>query len=172
MQRTFCALLGIGAFLLVQGLGAGEAQAAGQAKVEGFELLGGFGYGLALEEPDRKYGEPPDRNPYGVLVGIDGGYSWRSGLRLGFSAQCGSGEFFCSNLTGGASVGYDILFSSFRLRGSLEGGLWYAYAPAFYAAPAIALIWQHGNFELGLSSKYHFAPIAGVQLMLMSGARF
>jgi hypothetical protein len=172
MQLTTSALLGIGCFLCVQGLGAGEARAAGKAKVEGFELLGGVGYGLALEEPDRKYGQPPNRNPYGVLLGIDGGYSWRSGLRLGFVAQCGSGEYACSNLLGGASVGYDILFSSFRFRSSLEGGFWYAYAPWLYIAPAIALIWQHGSFELGLGSKYLVAPINGVQLMLMSGTRF
>lgn len=35
-----------------------------------------------------------------------------------------------------------------------------------------ALIWQHGNFELGLGSKYLVAPIDGVQFMLMSGTRF
>lgn len=172
MQLTFGALLGIGCFLCVQVLSTAEARAADRAKDERFELLGSVGYGWDLEELDRKYGQPPDRNPYGVLVGADGGYSWRSGLRLGFTAQCGSGTYFCSSLIGGGSVGYDVSFSSFRFRSSVEGGFWYAFVPYFYAAPAIALIWQHGSFELGLGSKYLISPINSAQLMLMSGTRF
>ena len=40
------------------------------------------------------------------------------------------------------------------------------------AAPGVALIWQHGDFELGLGTRYVVAPIDSFQLTLMSGVRF
>lgn len=93
------ALLGVGCFLFV-GLGAGRARAASSPKVEGFELLGSVGFGFALEELDRKNQRAEAKNPYGVLLGLNGGYSWASGLRLGLDVQCGFGAYACSSMTG------------------------------------------------------------------------
>lgn len=41
-----------------------------------------------------------------------------------------------------------------------------------FAAPGVALIWQRGDFELGLGTRYVVAPIDSFQLTLMSGVRF
>lgn len=193
MLRT---TLGLGCFLLVQGLRAEDAQAAAKVKVDGFDLLGSVGYGFAFGEVKLDYAEPVEVNPYGVLVGADFGYTWRSGFRIGASASYGFGKAIeqtrrapgseleyqittdTSGITAGPSLGYDLLLSSFRLRGTVEGGLhlWYdggdSAAKSVYVAPGVALIWQHSAFELGLGSKYLFAAPHGLQFTLMSGARF
>ena len=70
-------------------------------------------------------------------------------------------------------MAYDLVFSSWRLRGSFDTGVWYGFVPFYiFAGPGLALIWQHGDFELGLGTRYVVAPIDSFQLTLMSGARF
>jgi hypothetical protein len=172
MRVVLRALLGVGCSLFV-GLGAEEARAANSLKVEGFDLLGSVGLGFSSAEPsDGRYLSADEKNSY-ILLGVKGGYTWPSGLRLGVDAQCGFNVLICATLTAGPSVGYDLVFSSFRFRGALDAGVWFAYGPAKpYAAPELAFIWQHGGFELGVGPRYVFAPIGSFQLLLVTGGRF
>ena len=129
MRVVLRALLGVGCSLFV-GLGAEEARAANSLKVEGFDLLGRVGLGFSSAEPsDGRYLSADEKNSY-ILLGVKGGYTWPSGLRLGVDAQCGFNVLICATLTAGPSVGYDLVFSSFRFRGALDAGVWFAYGPA------------------------------------------
>ncbi len=124
MQLTTSALLGIGCFLCVQGLGMGESpELRAKRRIEGFELLGGVGYGLALEEPDRKYGQPPNRKPLRRAVG----YRWRLQLALGAAPglRCpvrGLASTLAPTSSGVLRWGYDVLFSSFRFEARSKEG--------------------------------------------------
>lgn len=181
--------------VLISSLTTRVAHAEDAPRTAGFEILGSVGYGFAFGEVKLNYAQPVEVNPYALLVGADVGYTWRSGLRLGATASYGFGETIeqtrrlpgsdteyeittdASGITAGASVGYDLLLSSFRLRGSVEGGLilWYDNGdslPSAYVAPALGVIWQHQAFQLGLGAKYLFAPPNSLQFALMSGVRF
>ena len=185
-------MFALGCFVFIQLVGARDARAGSPRKVEGFEVLGTLGYGIAV--PDVVYANK-QFDPFGVTVGLDLGYTLAFGLRLGADASHGfgrtieqtrmSGEVVtthASSTTFGGSVGYDLLLSSFRLRGAADTGflVWYdvAGSAAFYIGPKIALIWQYRAFELGLQSKYWVTSADGegnsgvVQVALMSGARF
>jgi len=171
------------------------ARAESPRKVEGFEAVGTLGYGVAVG--DLIYANK-EFDPYGVTVGLDLGYTLPFGLRIGADAGYGFGRRIeqtrrtgevvtdASSITCGGSVGYDLLLSSFRLRGAADAGLlsWYDMAGAFgfYIGPKVALIWQYRAFELGLQSRYLVnavgsaaGPVSSpsvVQVGLMSGARF
>jgi hypothetical protein len=166
----------LGCAALVEVTGVSQARAESSTKVEGFELLGGVGYSLAVEEGERRFGEPIDPANFVFLRG-DFGYTFRFNLRLG--ATLGFGLEEGAVLTPlGASVGYDWLLGSFRLRPFFEGGFLFYWAggddilPSPYAGPGAALLWQHRAFEIGPSAKFMFAGPRRVELALMAGARF
>jgi len=180
------AVFALGCFVFIQLVGARDARAESARKVEGFEVLGALGYGVAVGDIELE--------PYGVMVGLELGYTLPFGLRIGADANYGFGGKTeqtlstgrvivtdASSTTLGGSVGYDLLFSSFRLRGAVDSGviiydLEGANTPgaAYYIGPRLALIWQYRAFELGLQSKYWATPdgTGAVQAGLMSGARF
>jgi len=185
-RKVACrAALALGCFVFIQLGGARDARAESPGKVEGYEVLGTLGYGVAVGDVSYRDNE---FDPYGVMVGLDLGYTWSFGLRIGTDASYGfgrkseqtrwTGEVVttdASSTTWGGSVGYDLLLSSFRLRGAAEAGLllWYEEgnaAPGFYFGPRVALIWQYRAFELGLQGKYWFPRT--FQVGLMGGARF
>lgn len=186
----FRALLGLGCFLCVQGLGAREARAADKVKVEGFELLGSVGYGAAVTE----IGED-EQNPFGAFIGADFGYTWRFGFRLGLELTYGfAREVTRKSLlpngidvnekvrtaSGAVSVGYDVVLSQFRLRGSLDLGAMPVFAAGtatavVLVAPGVAAFWQHGAFQVGLAPKFIVqtnSDTPGVTAQLKAGARF
>ena len=178
----------LGCFVSIQLVGVQSARAESSRKVEGFELLGTLGYGVAVglwASGDRKY------DPYGLTPGVDFGYTWPFGLRIGTDASYGlgrriensnrQGEVYTTHATcfmWGASVGYDeSLSSAFRLRGAIDGGLAVQFdqgsaAPLFYVGPKGALIWQHRAFEFGLQAKYLWSAPSTFQVGLMGGTRF
>jgi hypothetical protein len=171
--RAVCAL---GCFVCIQLVGVGSARAESPRKVEGFELLGTLGYGSPLP---RLVFDGKKFDPYGMTLGLDIGYTFPFGLRIGADASYGFGRRVeqtsstgetdatdASSFAFGGSLGYDFLLSSFRLRGAVDMGLaryWLevgriesASAPggAWYVGPKLALIWQYRAYELGLQSKY------------------
>jgi hypothetical protein len=176
----------LGCFVFIQLVGARDARAESPRKVEGFEVLGTLGYGVAVGDMELE--------PYGVMVGLELGYTLPFGLRIGADLNYGFGGRTeqtlstgrvvvtdASSTTLGGSVGYDLLLSSFRLRGAVDSGLIFfnfegAAEPgaSWYIGPKVALIWQYRAFELGLQSKYWVTldRTGVVQAGLMSGARF
>ena len=186
-RKVACqALFVLGFFVSVQLVGARDARAESSAKVEGFELLGTLGYGIAFRNLTWANQE---FDPYGLTVGLDFGYTWPFGLRIGTDATYGFGRRIeqtrwtgeavtthASSMTWGGSVGYDLLLSSFRLRGAADVGLLLlldegSVAPWLYFGPKIALGWQYRGVELGLESRWMMWTGA-VQVGLMGGTRF
>ena len=180
------AVFALGCFVFVQLVGARDARAESPGKVEGFELLGTFGYGIAFRNLTWSNKE---FDPYGVTVGGDFGYTFPFGLRLGTDASYAFGHTIeqprlngevvtthASSITWGGSIGYDLLLSSFRLRGAADVGLLLgldegSVAPWIYFGPKIALSWQYRGVELGLQSRWMMWAGA-VQVGLMGGTRF
>jgi len=191
--RAVCAL---GCFVSIQLVGArgARAESAGKAesarKVQGFEVLGSLGYGFGgLTYEYKEY------KPYGVMVGLDLGYTLPFGLRIGADAIHGVGRkveqtvptgevvtTVANSLAFGGSVGYDhLLWSSFRLRGALDAGLM-GFARStdrgplpgltVYFGPKVALLWEYRVFELGLQSKYWLTSANVFQVGLTGGVRF
>jgi hypothetical protein len=163
------------------------ARAESARKVEGFELDGTLGYGVATgfwTAGERQV------DPYGVTPGLDFGYTFPFGFRIGTDASYGFGRRLeytsrtgevitthASSFTWGASVGYDMLLSSFKLRGAIDGGLAVYFdegdaAPSFYAGPKVAFIWQYRAFELGVQTKYLWAVPSVFHVGLLGGTRF
>ena len=190
-RKVACqAAFALGCFVFVQLLGARGARAEGPRKVEGFEAVGTLGYGVAVGDDLV--------DPFGVMVGLDLGYTFRFGLRIGADASHGFGRRIEGTLstgeavvtdaasnTLGVSVGYDLMLSSsFRLRGAADTGFVFFYGEGalpggppgatWYIGPRVALIWQYRAFELGLQGKYWVMAdgLGAVQVGLMSGARF
>ena len=187
VRKVSCqAVFALVCFVFIQLVGARDARAESRRKVEGFEVLGTLGYGVAVGDMEIE--------PYGVMVGLELGYTLPFGLRISTDASYGFGgsveqtistgrvvETDASSINWGGSVGYDLLLSSFRLRGAVDSGVIVydvngAATPgaAYYIGPRIALIWQYRAFELGLQSKYWVLPAGSgaVQAGLMSGVRF
>jgi hypothetical protein len=190
-RKVACqAVFALGCFVFIQLVGARDARAESPRKVEGFEVLGTLGYGVGVGDMtwwDKEF------DPYGLMLGLDLGYTLPFGLRIGADASHGFGRRIeetrstgevvtdASSTGLGGSVGYDHLLSSFRLRGAAEAGLLFFYGDgrlpsggAYYVGPKVALIWQYRAFELGLQGKYWVTTESHsvVQVSLMSGARF
>ena len=189
-RKVACrAVFALGCFVSVQLVGARDARAESPRKVEGFELVGSLGYTIASRDwtlNDQKI------DPFGVLVGLDFGYTFPFGLRLGTDAVYGIGRTIestnwkgevstthSSSFTWGASVGYDLMLpSSFRLRGAADAGLlvYFYYkgdaGVGAYVGPKVALIWQYRAFELGLQGRWLMLYPGALQVGLMGGARF
>ena len=189
-RKVACrAVFALGCFVSVQLVGARDARAESPRKVEGFELVGSLGYTIASRDwtlNDQKI------DPFGVLVGLDFGYTFPFGLRLGTDAVYGIGRTIestnwkgevstthSSSFTWGASVGYDLMLpSSFRLRGAADAGLlvYFYYkgdaGVGVYVGPKVALIWQYRAFELGLQGRWLMLYPGALQVGLMGGARF
>jgi hypothetical protein len=174
-RKVACHACALGCFVSIQLVGARGARAESSRKVEGFEALGTLGYGFSddLVYNDKRY------DPYGVMLGLDLGYTFPFGLRIGADASYGfgrrleqtssTGEVDATDATSIAldgSLGYDLLLSAFRLRGAVDMGAaryWFdggriegprVPGAAFYIGPKIVLLWQYRAFELGLQSKY------------------
>jgi hypothetical protein len=185
-------VLALGCFVLIQLVGVRGARAESARKVEGFEVLGTLGYGVSVAGATRD-----EYEPYGVMVGLDLGYTLPFGLRIGADANRGFGRRIeqtlstgevvtteAASIAFGGSAGYDhLLWSSFRLRGAVDAGLMGFSTStdrgplpglASYFGPKVVLIWQYRAFELALQSKYWVttADHGVVQVGLMSGARF
>ncbi|HEY0464176.1 MAG TPA: hypothetical protein VGC79_08210, partial [Polyangiaceae bacterium] len=169
---------------------ARAARAESPRTVDGFELVGSLGYTIAdrdLTHNDKKI------DPFGVLLGLDFGYTFPFGLRLGTDASYGFGRTIestnwkgevsttdTSSFAWGASVGYDLMLSSsFRLRGAADAGLLVFFykdegeaGVGMYVGPKVALIWQSRAFEVGLQSRWLMFYPGSLQAGLMGGARF
>lgn len=193
------AVFAVACFAFIQLVGVRGAQADSARKVEGFEVLGTLGYGGSgdLDYNGKKF------EPYGVTLGLDLGYTLPFGLRIGADASYGfghkveqtssTGEAEATDATNAAvdgSLGYDLLLSSFRLRGAVDMGLALyrieggrfesAHVPGatYYIGPKVALIWQYRTFELGLQTKYWLTSADGpdnsgvFHVNVVSGVRF
>ena len=191
------AAFALGCFVFLQLVGARDARAESPKKVEGFEALGTLGYAFGHVA----WWGGKEVTPYGVTLGLDLGYTFPFGLRIG--AQIGhgfgrtleetssTGEVVATDVSSaawGGSVGYDLLLSFFRLRGAVDAGLITYYhdyhegvlppGASYYIGPEVALIWQYRAFELGLQTKYWATSEDGsgnggvFHVALMSGARF
>jgi hypothetical protein len=171
-RKVACQGFALGAFVFTQLVEARDALAESPRKVEGFELLGSLGYAITVRDwsfNDKKI------DPFGVLVGLDFGYTFPFGLRLGSDAVYGFGRTIestdwrgevsttdSSSFAWSASVGYDLMLSSsFRLRGAADAGLLVLFYESEDEAgvgmnlgPKLALIWQSRAFELGLQSRW------------------
>jgi hypothetical protein len=121
LRKVACrVLLALGCFVFSQLVGARGARADSPRKVEGFEVVGTLGYGFPVGATTV--------NPYGVTLGLDLGYTLPFGLRIGADAIYGFGRTSedvtdIVSFAFGGSAGYDLLLSSFRLRGALDMGL-------------------------------------------------
>ena len=185
-RKLACQGFALGCLIFIQLVGARSARAESPRKVEGFELLGTLGYGFGrwhLNANDNYI------DPFGVTVGGDFGYTFPFGLRLGTDASYAFGSkteytrwmgeaatTHASSISWGGSVGYDLLLSSFRLRGAADVGLMLVLdegtvAPWMYFGPKIALTWQYRGIELGLQSRY-MMMVSCIQVGLMGGTRF
>lgn len=180
------AMLPLGCLGLVELGEIREAHAESRPRVDGFELLGSLGYAAAVSE----IGED-EQNPLGAFIGADFGYTWRFGFRLGMELTYG----FAHEQTRKAlvpvteevrtasaaiSVGYDLVLSQFRLRGSLDMGA----MPVFFGgsataiilvAPGVGAFWEHGAFQVGVASKFIVqtnSDTSGISAELKAGARF
>ena len=180
-------MFALGCFAFIQLVAVRSARAESSRKVEGFELLGTLGYGVAVgfwTAGERKI------DPYGVTPGVDFGYTWPFGLRIATDVSYGfgrrienkdwMGEVYtthASSFTWGASAGYDLLLSSFKLRGAVDGGLAVYFdqgeaAPSAYVGPKVAFIWQYRALELGFQTKYLWAIPSAFHVGFMGGTRF
>jgi len=176
--------LGVGSLVVAHVAGIAVASAA-EPKVDGFDVVGNVGYGTATDEYTVA-GIKGD--PFGFMLGVDAGYTFRVGLRLGLTYTRGFGRDSEGTRTGtggiespvhthhqsvmmGASVGYDWLLDPIRLRASLDGGV-YTFtrttdsgplptATTFWAAPGFAALWQLGPLELGAGLKYYWFAGSG-----------
>jgi hypothetical protein len=186
MKKAARGVFALGCFAFVQLVGARSARAESSRKVEGSELLGTLGYGFTFWNLTSD-GKQVD--PFGVMVGADFGYTFPFGLRLGTDAGYAFGHrteetrltgevvtTHASSINWGGSIGYDLLLSSFRLRGAADVGLILlldegSVSPWMYFGPRVALTWQYRGVELGLQSRW-MMWIGTVQVGLVAGKRF
>jgi hypothetical protein len=189
-------LLSVGSLVVAQVAAIAGASAA-EPKVDGFDVLGNVGYGTAT---DNYTAAGLKGDPFGFMLGVDAGYTFRFRLRLGFFYTHGFGRdsegtrteigdtavqtHHRSDMMGG-TVGYDWLLDRIRLRASLDGGgstFIRTTDPgdlptgvAFLVAPGFAALWQLGPLELGAGLKYYFffpGDAPNFSGSLMAGARF
>jgi hypothetical protein len=163
---------------------------AAEPKLDGADVVGNVGYGTV---PSDDKGEP-----FAFMLGVDAGYTFRFGLRLGLTYTHGygrEGEYTRQGVGGIESVhthhhsdtfavpvGYDWLLAPVRLRASLDAGMIFFNTtnnagdlPAWtlLLAPGFAALWQLGPLELGAGLKYHqFLGGHGFSGSLMAGGRF
>jgi hypothetical protein len=182
--------------VVAQVAGIAGASAA-EPRVDGFDVVGNVGYGTAT---DNYTAAGLKGDPFGFMLGVDAGYTFRFGLRLGLFYTHGFGRDSEGTRTGlggtenpvnthhrsdmmGATVGYDWLLDPIRLRASLDGGVSYFIrttdagdlptAVTLLAAPGFAALWQLGTLELGAGVKCYFQSGGpGFSGSLMAGARF
>lgn len=183
-----------GGLVVTQVAGIASASAA-EPKVDGFDVVGNVGYGTATDD----YAAGLTGNPFGFMLGVDAGYTFRFGLRLGVTYTHGFGRDSEGTRTVegiespvqthhrsdmfGATVGYDWLLDPIRLRASLDGGVINFIRTTdrgdlptgitLLAAPGFSALWQVGPLELGAGFKYYFQGSGpAFSGSLMAGARF
>jgi hypothetical protein len=120
--------------------------------VKGFDLLASVGYGVATSRVGRLSIEP-----YGASFGLEGGYTFNRGVRIGFYGQYGLGRSRDSTyhplrgdpfpvtadaagVTAGASVGYDLALYMWGLRTPAQQALVLRYTLSF------GLSWMQWDF--------------------------
>jgi hypothetical protein len=185
-RKVACQGFALGCLIFIQLVGARSARAESPRKVEGYELLGTLGYGFGFWD---SFSNDRQVDPFGVTVGGDFGYTFPFGLRLGTDAGYAFGRrekyttwmgevvtTHASSITWGGSIGYDLVLSSFRLRGAADVGLLLllddgSAAPWMYFGPKIGLTWQYRGVELGVQSRWMMWTGA-IQMGLMAGTRF
>lgn len=162
---------------------------AAEPNVKGGDVLGTVGYGTTNDKDDP---------PFGFMLGVDAGYTFRFGLRLGLDYTHGFGREIVETRNGvggvqsqvrryqsdfiGASVGYDWLINPIRLRASIDQGIMFVNADkvadvrafTYFLAPGIAAFWQVGALEAGAGLKSYWLAGGGLGVSgsLMAGARF
>lgn len=197
-RKVACqAVFALGCFVFIQLMGVRSARAESPRKLDGFEALGTLGYGAPVGDLTWHYkDEIREFDPYGVMLGLDIGYTLPFGLRIGADATRGFGRkreqtlstgeavvTHADSFAWGGSLGYDLLLSSFRLRGAADMGLVFIDVEnrpggMWYLGPKVALLWQYRALELGLQTKYWVTSADGpgnngvFQVQLMSGVRF
>ena len=144
------------------------------ASVRGFDVLVSAGWGTSTTKVVNV-----ELAPYGASFGVDLGYTWSFGFRLGgyFSNSVGRSVFQhrdpllgreydftadTSSLSGGVSIGWDVPFYSLLLRYTLGFGV-SAMHWDFHDAPPIGAFYNLSNPNLGV----HFAP--GIALLWPHG---
>jgi len=137
-------------------------QPAAPARAAGVELLASMGWGASTQDARKM-----QLSPYGASVGLDGGYAWRSGFRLGgyvgyslgrsvsqtYDPVVGSSfdmSADTSSLNTGLSIGYDVPLHGFVLRYALGIGV-------------TAMFWDFGG-EAPRIANYSESPAAGLHL--------
>jgi len=140
----------------------GPGEAAQPAR-SGFEVLASVGWGTSTGDV-RKL----TLSPYGTTTGLDVGYSWQSGFRLGgyFAYSLGRAEsqFYyplvgrgfdltadTSSINAGVSIGYDVPLHGFVLRYALGMG-------------ATVMYWDFGSAEPRLL-RYYDSPSMGFSIV-------
>lgn len=189
-------LLWVGILVVTEVAGITGASAA-EHRVNGFDVVGNVGYGTAT---DNYTAAGLKGDPFGFMLGVDTGYTFRSGLRLGLFYTHGFGRNAEGKRTDsggieypvythhrsdmmGATVGYDWLLDPIRLRASLDAGLSLFIRTTdsgdlptgltLLAAPGFAALWQLGRLELGAGLKCYFQSGGpGFSGSLMAGTRF
>jgi hypothetical protein len=196
MRSTVRALLMVGSLVVAQVAGIAGASAA-EPKVDGFDVVGNVGYGTAT---DNYTAAEVKGDPFGFMLGVDAGYTFRFKLRLGLIYTHGFGRDSEGTRSGtggaespvqthhrsdmmGGTVGYDWLLDPIRLRASLDAGVGVFIRTTdagdlptgiiLLAAPGFAALWQLGPLELGAGLKYYLLSSGpGFSGSLMAGARF
>jgi len=137
-------------------------QPAAPARAAGIELLASMGWGASTQGARKM-----ELSPYGASFGLDGGYAWRSGFRLGgyvgyslgrsvsqtYDPLVGSSfdmSADTSSLNMGLSVDYDVPLQGFVLRYALGIGV-------------TAMFWEFGS-EAPRIANYSESPAAGFHL--------
>src|SRR5690349_6621167 len=100
MHSIARASLGVGSLVVAQVTGIGLASAA-EPKVDGFDVVGNVGYGTATDDYTvaRLKGDP-----FGFMLGVDTGYTFRFRLRLGLTYTHGFGRDSEGTRTGAGGV--------------------------------------------------------------------
>ncbi len=188
MHTIIRASLAVGSLVAAQVAGIAIASAA-EPKVKGLDVLGTVGYGTTNDDDDP---------PFGVMLGVDAGYTFRFGLRLGLGYAHGFGREIVETRNGiggvqsqvrryqsdfvGASVGYDWLINPIRLRASIDQGIVFinadkvadVRAATYFVNLGIAAFWHFGPLEAGAGLKYYWLAGGGLGFSgaLMAGGRF
>jgi len=147
--------------------GSGAQQPPAATSVAGFDLLVAAGYGQSTENP---YGN--ELEPYGATFGIDAGYTWSFGLRLGAYLDYGLGRALTQermpligrdnelktdawSLSTGLALGHDLSLRFLILRYSWSFGMtWLNWD---FDTSSRSLIRGYPSMK-GSSFGFHMAP--------------
>ena len=187
LRRALTLLTGLGCLVLVESAFAQEATARDRApstakttptdtkSVAGFGILPSIGYGASTASVGDL-----DLKPYGTSLGLDIGYTFSFGLRLGAYGTYGLGNEVTETVDGGlrgprdvtidtssvntgVSFGYDVPLDVLVLRYTLNTGVTFMMFH-FDGASADAMDFEETNSP---ATGFHFAP--GATLLVKRG---